>query len=125
MKRVMRVILAVLAVMALAAPAAAAPPGKGLEVVEGVECTINGETETVDVITSGGIAHWIGDQQYVMTSFTLTFEPADGGDTQTFTQTYGQKRGLSGEAITCDVTFDDPEGQVSIHVVAVPVPPAQ
>ena len=120
MRQVLRALLALLTVVALAAPAAAAPPGNGLEQVEGVTC--NGEPAAVTA--SNGISFWIDDQQYVMTSFDLTFTP-DGGDPETFSQTYGQKSGLSGPAITCTATFDDPEGTVSLVVVAVPVPPGR
>ena len=105
-----------MATAAVAAPAEAAPPGNGLEQIDGVTC--NGDA--VDVTATSGAAFWIGGQKYVMTSSEFTFTPT-GEDPETETKTYGRRNGLSGEAITCTGGESFPEGSFSFVVNAVPI----
>ena len=119
MKKVLLALLIIVSTVAVAAPATAAPPGKGLETFE-VMCGEQPATVTV----SAGSSFWIGDQHYVLTSFTGTFTPEEG-EPETFTQTFGAKRGLAGDEITCTATFVEPgEGTFTVVVTAVAVPPA-
>jgi hypothetical protein len=120
MKNVRVALLALLSVAMFAAPAAAAPPGQGLESFP-VDCA--GTTVTATV--SGGASFWLGDQHYVLTSFTGTFTPEGGGTPETFTKTYGEKAGLAGSEITCSVTFVEPgQGTFAITATGVAVPPS-
>ena len=91
-------LLALLSVAVFAAPAAAAPPGQGLE---SFPLTCDGTT------VSSGASFWMGDQHYVLTSFTGTFTP-EGGRPETSTRTFGQKTGLAGSEITSSATFVEP-----------------
>lgn len=119
MKKVRVALLALLSVAVFAAPAAAAPPGQGLESFE-LDC----DGTTVTATVSAGASFWIGDQHYVLTSFTGTFTPEEGTP-ETFTKTYGQRTGLAGSEITCSVTFVEPgEGTFAITATAVAVPPS-
>ena len=119
MSKILFGLVTVLTLLAVAVPALAAPPGNGLEQIQGVTC--NGEP--VDVVTAtNGTSFWIGEQHYTMTSFTGTFTPT-GGDSETFSQSYGQKRGLAGPAITCTGSDTSPDGTFEFVVTAVPVPP--
>jgi hypothetical protein len=118
-KKVRVALLALLSVAVFAAPAAAAPPGQGLE---SFELTCDGTTVTAT--TSSGASFWIGDQHYVLTSFTGTFTPEDGTP-ETFTQTFGEKTGLAGSEITCSATFVEPGvGTFAITATGVAVPPS-
>ena len=108
-------LLALLSVAVFAAPAAAAPPGQGLE---SFPLTCDGTT------VSSGASFWMGDQHYVLTSFTGTFTP-EGGRPETFTRTFGQKTGLAGSEITCSATFVEPGvGTFAIMATGVAVPPS-
>ena len=110
-------VLTLVAMLALAGTAIAAPSGKGLETLE---VTCNGQDVMVTV--SAGQSFWLGGQHYLIKSFTGTFTP-ETGDPETFTQTYGQKKGLGTDTITCTATFVEPgEGSFAIVVSAVPVP---
>jgi hypothetical protein len=110
---------ALLACTALAAPATAAPPGAGLETVP-VTCD---DDQTTTVTVSAGASFWLGEQHYVLTSFAVTFTPAGGGDPEMFSKTYGQRRGLAGDEITCTATLEEPgEGTAVIVATGVPVP---
>jgi hypothetical protein len=120
MKKVRVALLALLSVAVFAAPAAAAPPGQGLESFE-LDC----DGTTVTATTSSGASFWIGDQHYVLTSFTGTFTPEGGGTPETFTQTFGEKAGLAGSEITCNATFVEPgEGTFALTATGVAVPPS-
>ena len=71
-----------------------------------------GGVETT-VVHSSGLSAYIGDQHYVVTSFSFT--PTGGtADTKAF----GEKKGLSG-AISCSA--ESPEG--TFTATAVPIPP--
>jgi hypothetical protein len=99
--------LVTLAALALtAAPAVAAPP-----VTEEFDC--GGVATSIRHPT--GTNAWIGDQHYVVASFSFT---PDVGATETVS--YGKKSGLSG-ALTC--TQPLPGGVFS--VVLLPVPPGR
>ena len=112
-------LLALLSGALFAAPAAAAPPGQGLE---SFPLTCDGTTVTATV--SSGASFWIGDQHYVLTSFTGTFTP-EGGRPETFTRTFAQKTGLAGSEITCSATFVEPGvGTFAITATGVAVPPS-
>src|SRR3954471_15378781 len=98
-------LLAVSALAVAAPSAAAAPPASETFTCNGVETSIfhpNGKTAT------------IGDQRYVVGSFTFT---PTGGATEV--STAGNKTGLS-TPLTC--THAVPEG--TFGVVLLPVPPA-
>jgi len=100
----------------LVAPATGAPKGKGLEQFP-VMC---GGAE-VTVTVSSGASFWIGEQHYLLTSFTGTFFP-DAASPETETKIYGMRKGLAGTPISCSVSFSDPEGTFDVRVTAVPVP---
>ena len=118
MRKTFLALLVAAAAAVLAGPAAAAPPGGGLE---SFEVTCDGQQVTVNV--SSGATFWLGDQHYVLTSFTGTFTPEEG-EAETMTQTYGQRRGLAGSEITCTASFEEPgEGTFDVLVTAVAVPP--
>ncbi|HXF98825.1 MAG TPA: hypothetical protein VNJ46_09470 [Gaiellaceae bacterium] len=119
MKHVLAALSALAAAAVLAAPLHAAPSGKGLESFP-VIC----DGAAVTVTVSSGASFWIGEQHYVLTSFTGMFTPPGGGTPETFTRTYGAKTGLAGGALTCSATFEDPEGTFAVTVTAVAVPPA-
>src|SRR5215212_9019141 len=91
--------------LAVAAPQAAAAPPAG-EVF-----TCNGETTTV--VHGEGNSAIIGDQRYVVASFSFT---PTGGATEV--KTAGKKTGLS-DPLTCTTAV--PEG--TFGVVLLPVPP--
>jgi hypothetical protein len=115
--------LALFALMAmslvLAAQALAAPPGKGLQ---SFHVTCNGSPHVI-ATASAGSAFWIGAQQYVLTSFSGTFTPELGAPVS-FTQTFGQKKGLAGAQITCTGTFAEPgAGTLDFVATGVAVPP--
>lgn len=118
MKRMAFAVLALVAMLTLAGSAAAAPSGKGLETFE---VTCDGQEVTVTV--SAGQSFWLGGQHYLIKAFTGTFTP-EAGEPETFTQTYGEKKGLGDATITCTATFVEPgEGSFTILVTAVAVPP--
>ena len=102
-------LLSTAALAVSAAPAAAAPPGKGLVTEGPYSCD---GTETT-ITHSAGLSAYIGDQHYVVASFsfTPTGEPVD-------TRMFGRRTGLSG-AVTC--TQASPEGVFA--VVLLPVAP--
>jgi hypothetical protein len=109
--------LGILASTALVGPAAAAPPGAGLETVT---ATCAGQEVTATV--TAGASFWIGEQHYLLSSFTGTFTPVEG-DPETFTKTYGQRQGLAAGEITCTGSEEVPgEGTFTFVVTAVPVP---
>jgi hypothetical protein len=117
-KNVRVALLALVSVAVFAAPAAAAPPGQGLESLP-ADC--DGTATTVTA--SSGAAFWVGDQHYVLTSFTGTFTP-EGGTPETFTKTFGQKTGQGGSEITCSGTVVEPgEGTFAFTATGVAVPP--
>ena len=99
-------LLTIVALAVSAAPAAAAPPGKGL-ITDGPYSCDGGETT---ITHSAGLSAYIGDQNYMVASFsfTPTCEPVD-------TRTFGQRTGLSG-GVTCKL--EEPDG-----VFAVVLPP--
>jgi hypothetical protein len=103
-----------LAALVLAAPASAAPTK------EQVQATCNGEEVTINV--SGGSSFWIGDSHYVLKSFSGTFTPAGGGPVETFTKTFGQKRGLT-QTIRCTGSESSPFGTFTFDVTGVKVGP--
>ncbi|MEU4602484.1 hypothetical protein AB0F43_05850 [Kribbella sp. NPDC023972] len=108
--------LALLASTVFVGTAAAAPPGAGLETVQ---ATCGGQEVTATV--TAGATFWVGEQHYLLTSFTGTFTPVEG-EPETFTKTYGQRQGLADE-ITCTGTEEVPgEGTFTFVVTAVPVP---
>ena len=105
--------LSAAAVALPAAPAIAdAPPGRGLETFT-VECA---EGSITVVGTPGDSAsRWIDDQHMVLLSITFK-----SGGVTIDAKTYGQKRGLATNPVTCTVTF--PDGTTAT-VVRAPVPP--
>src|SRR6187200_3511614 len=111
MKRLLA--LAALTAAAVALPAspaiADAPPGQGLETFT-VECAEG----TITVLGTPGdsASRWVDGQHMVLLSITF------GADGVTI-KTYGQKRGLATNAVSCTVT--DPFGTAT--VVRAPVPP--
>ena len=114
MKRLLA--LGVLTAAAVALPAspaiADAPPGKGLETF-----TVQCDEGPITVVGSPGdsASRWIDGQHMVLLS--ITFTPTEG---PTITiKTYGQKKGLTTNTVTCTVT--DPTG--STAVIRTPVPP--
>jgi hypothetical protein len=112
-----RILLVVLIVALSASSAAAAtPPGKGLE---SFPATCNGQATTITA--SSGAAFWVADQKYVLQSITFVFTPT-GGDPQTFTKTYGKRKGLTGPPIHCTGSFSDPEGTATFDATGVPTP---
>jgi hypothetical protein len=115
-RKLMLGLVALAAASVLVAPATGAPKGKGLEQFP-IMC---GGTE-VTVTVSSGASFWIGDQHYLLTSFTGTFTALDGS-TETETKTYGTRKGLTGTPISCSASFSDPEGTFDVTVTAVPVP---
>jgi hypothetical protein len=102
-------LLTIVALAVSAAPAAAEPPGKGL-ITEGPYSCDGVETT---ITHSAGLSAYIGDQHYVVASFsfTPTGEPVDR-------RTFGHRTGLSG-AVTC--TLEEPDGVFA--VVLLPVAP--
>jgi hypothetical protein len=118
-KKVRVALLALVSVAVFAAPAAAAPPGQGLESLP-ADC--DGTATTVTA--SSGASFWVGDQHYVLTSFTGTFTPEGGGTPETFTMTFGQRTGLGGSEITCSGSLVEPgEGTFAFTATGVAVPP--
>lgn len=118
MKKAFLVLLVAAAAAVLAGPAATAPTGGGLETFD---VTCDGQEVTISV--SSGSTFWLGDQHYVLTSFTGTFTPEEG-EPEVITQTFGQKKGLAGSEITCTATFEEPgEGTFEVLVTALAVPP--
>jgi len=113
MKRLLALGALTAATVALpASPAIAdAPPGQGLETFT-VECAEG----TITVVGTPGdsASRWVDDQHMVLLSIIFS---ADG--VTIFTKTYGQKRGLATNAVSCTVT--DPFGTAT--VVRAPVPP--
>ena len=112
MKRLLALVALTAAAVALpASPAVAAPPGQGLETFT-VECAEG----TITVVGTPGdsASRWVDDQHMVLLSITFS---TDG--VILFTKTYGQKKGLATNAVSCTVT--DPFGTAT--VVRVPVPP--
>lgn len=113
MKRLLALGALTAAAVALpASPAIAdAPPGQGLETFT-VECAEG----TITVVGTPGdsASRWIDDQHMVLLSITFS---ADG--VTIATKTYGQKRGVATNAVSCTVT--DPFGTAT--VVRAPVPP--
>jgi hypothetical protein len=111
MKRLLA--LGALTAAAVALPAslaiADAPPGQGLETFT-VECAEG----TITVVGTPGdsASRWVDGQHMVLLSITF------GADGVTI-KTYGQKRGLATNAVSCTVT--DPFGTAT--VVRAPVPP--
>jgi hypothetical protein len=104
--------LAVAALALAAAPAGAdAPPGQGLTIEEGV-FTCNGEEVTI--VHPAGATGWIDGQHVVILSFTFS------GPEGTFTKSSGKKTGL-----TPTYTCVGQEGDVTLTIVAAPVPPAR
>jgi len=87
------------------------PARQGLETFT-VECAEG----TITVVGTPGdsASRWVDDQHMVLLSITFS---ADG--VTIFTKTYGQKRGLATNAVSCTVT--DPFGTAT--VVRAPVPP--
>jgi hypothetical protein len=107
--------------LVFAGPTAAAPPGKGLE---SFHVTCDGGTHAIATVSAGS-AFWIGAQQYVLTSFSGTFTPEQGAP-ESFTQTFGQKKGLAGTLITCTGTFAEPGiGTLDFIATGVAVPPTR
>jgi len=106
MKRLLALGALTAATVALpASPAIAdAPPGQGLEtfIVECAEGTI-----TVVGTPGDSASRWVDDQHMVLLSITFS---ADG--VTIFTKTYGQKRGLATNAVSCTVT--DPFGTATV-----------
>ncbi len=120
MKKAFLVLLVAAAAAVLAGPATAVPQGGGLETFD---VTCDGEEVTVSV--SSGATFWLGDQHYVLTSFTGTFTPEEG-EPESETKTYGQRKGLAGSEITCTATFEEPgEGTFDVVVTAVAVGPSR
>ena len=113
MKRLLALGALTAATVALpATPAIAdAPPGQGQETFT-VECAEG----TITVVGTPGdsASRWVDDQHMVLLSIIFS---ADG--VTIFTKTYGQKRGLATNAVSCTVT--DPFGTAT--VVRAPVPP--
>jgi hypothetical protein len=111
MKRLLALGALTAAAVALpASPAIAdAPPGQGLETFT-VECAEG----TITVVGTPGdsASRWVDGQHMVLLSITF------GADGVTI-KTYGQKRGLATNAVSCTVT--DPFGTAT--VVRAPVPP--
>ncbi len=109
--------LAAAALLALGVgPAVGAPPAGHFEQVEAV---CNGTPVTATV--TNGASFWIGETHYVVVSFTGTFTPVEG-EPETFTQTFGQKRGLR-DRITCTGSETEPGvGTFSFEVTAAAVP---
>jgi hypothetical protein len=106
-------VLTAAAVALPASPAIAdAPPGKGLETFT-VECAEG----TIQVVGTPGdsASRWIDDQHMVLLS--ITFTTTEGAKINL--KTYGQKKGLATNAVSCTVT--DPDGTAT--VVRAPVPP--
>ncbi len=96
--RLVGTVLALAAVAATAPPAAAAPRGQGLEPLVATCPALGGEVS----LTTGrgsGSAVWLGDQMFVLASYTFV------GDGVTASQTLGRKRGL-GARITCTLSVD-------------------
>ena len=114
MKRLLALVAFTAAAVALpASPAVAdAPPGQGLETFT-VECAEG----TITVVGTPGdsASRWVDDQHMVLLS--ITFSSTDG--VILVTKTFGQKKGLATNAVSCTVT--DPFGTAT--VVRVPVPP--
>lgn len=119
MRKVRVALLALVSVAVFAAPAAAAPPGQGLEALP---TTCDGTATTVTALA--GASFWVGDQHYLLTSFTGTFTPEGGGTPETFTMTFGQKTGLGGSEITCSGSVVEPgEETFAFTATGVAVPP--
>ncbi len=103
--------LLTLTVLALcASPAAAAPPGHGLITDGPYNC--HGIQTTI--VHSVGNSAYIGDQHYVVESFTFTLP---NGESET--QSFGHKRGLS-DPLTCSQV--DPDGTFSVVLVPTSLP---
>ncbi len=103
--------LTTLAALALCAgTAAAAPPGQGLITDGPYEC--NGVETTI--VRSAGNSGYIGDQHYVVESFTFT---SSSGTSET--RSFGHKGGLS-DAQTCSQSDD--EGTFTVVLLPTSAP---
>jgi hypothetical protein len=104
--------LTVVAAVALpASPASAdAPPGRGLETFT-VECAEG----TITVVGTPGdsASRWVDDQHMVLLSITFR-----SNGVTIFTKTFGQKKGLATNAVSCTVT--DPSGTTTVDRAPVP-----
>jgi hypothetical protein len=114
MKRLLA--LGALTAAAVALPAwpaiADAPPGQGLETFT-VECA-EGAVEVVGTVGDSA-SRWIDDQHMVL--LLITFTPTGGPEI--VVKSFGEKKGLATNTVSCTVT--DPFGTAT--VVRAPVPP--
>jgi hypothetical protein len=99
-----------LAAVAVTTAAAGGGSGKGGQTIT-ASCTVLG---TVTVHASSGASAWVSNTHYVLVSLTGTFTPALGttGTTQTFTKSYGHKKGLRTQ-YSCTGSSTDSSGTFS------------
>jgi hypothetical protein len=92
------------AAAAVSSAAAGGSSGNGQQTII-ANCTVLG---TVTVHASSGQSAWVGSTHYVVLKFSGTFTPT-GGTAQSFTKTYGMKRGF-GPTYTCTGSQNDASG---------------
>jgi hypothetical protein len=106
MKRLLTMFALVVAFAGLAVSSAVAGGGKGSQTLMAT-CTTAGN---VTVHASNGQSAWVNNAHWVVLKFTGTFTPA-GGQAQTFTKVYGQKKGFATRATdTCSGSQTDANG---------------
>lgn len=109
MKRLFCVLglIAVLAASAIGSAVAGGSSGKGHQTLTAT-CTVLG---AVTVHASSGASAWIGNTHYVLLKLQGTFTPTSG-PAQSFTKTYGNKRGF-GTTYSCTGSTTDASGTFS------------
>jgi hypothetical protein len=109
MKRLICVlaITGVLAAAAVGSAVAGGSSGKGHQTLSAT-CTVLG---SVTVHATSGASSWVGNTHYVLLRLQGTFTPTTG-PAQSFTKTYGNKRGF-GQTYTCTGSQTDASGTFS------------
>jgi len=118
MKRIFCVLAMACASAAVAVGSAIAggSSGKGTQTISAT-CSVLG---SVTVHASSGQSAWVGNTHYVVLKFTGTFTPT-AGTPQTFTKTYGMKKGF-GQTYTCTGSQTDSAGTFTFTATVARTP---
>ncbi len=111
------VVACALAALAVTSAVAGGSNGKGGQTITAT-CNILG---TVTVHVSSGQSAWVGNTHYVTLWFTGTFKPVSGTPS-TFTKSYGNKTGFTGQHYTCSGSQTDSTGTFSFTAIVAKTP---
>ena len=115
MKKTVAAVAASGLMMFIAGPAGAdTPGGQGLD---RFTATCDGQSTTIT--TGGGSSFYVNGQKYHLTEFSGTFDPADGSPDQSFSKSYGNRSGMTGQTITCTGGGSDETGTFSYEATGV------